>query len=103
MVLFQTRLRARASHARRAQGRRPAPLHSAGHVGHRMMPRPRLADEDARRRASTELDRNFIVEAGAGTGKTRILVDRIENLVAAGTVPLRNVVAITFTEKAAAE
>jgi ATP-dependent helicase/nuclease subunit A len=67
-----------------------------------MMPRP-LPDEAARRRAGTELDRTFIVEAGAGTGKTRLLVDRIEHLVASGTVPLRNVVAITFTEKAAAE
>ena len=67
-----------------------------------MMPRS-LPDEDARRRASIELGRNFIVEAGAGTGKTRLLVDRIENLVASGAVPLRNVVAITFTEKAAAE
>jgi ATP-dependent helicase/nuclease subunit A len=67
-----------------------------------MMPRT-LPDADARRRAATELDRNFIVEAGAGTGKTRLLVDRIENLVASGTVLLRDVVAITFTEKAAAE
>ena len=64
---------------------------------------PSLPDDAARRRAGTELDRTFIVEAGAGTGKTRLLVDRIEHLVASGTVPLRNVVAITFTEKAAAE
>src|SRR6516162_4281115 len=67
-----------------------------------MTPRP-LPDEDARRRVRTDLEHNFMVEAGAGTGKTRLLVDRIEALVASGRVSLRKVVAITFTEKAAAE
>lgn len=62
-----------------------------------------LPDETARQRVRTELDRNFLVEAGAGTGKTRLLVDRIENLVKSGRARLRNVVAITFTEKATAE
>jgi ATP-dependent helicase/nuclease subunit A len=62
-----------------------------------------LPDEKARQRIRTRLDENFLVEAGAGTGKTRLLVDRIEALVATGTARLRNVVAITFTEKAAAE
>jgi ATP-dependent helicase/nuclease subunit A len=63
----------------------------------------RLPDEDARERVRTDLDRNFLVEAGAGTGKTRLLVDRIENLIASGRARLRHVVAITFTESAAAE
>ena len=62
-----------------------------------------LADERARQRVRTDLDQNFVVEAGAGTGKTRLLVDRIEGLVASGRTRLRKVVAITFTEKAAAE
>jgi ATP-dependent exoDNAse (exonuclease V) beta subunit len=62
-----------------------------------------LPDEAARERVRTQLDQTFVVEAGAGTGKTRLLVDRVENLVASGKARLRNVVAITFTEKAAAE
>jgi ATP-dependent helicase/nuclease subunit A len=63
----------------------------------------RLADEAARERIRTRLDENLVVEAGAGTGKTKLLVDRVEALIAAGKMRLSNVVAITFTEKAAAE
>jgi ATP-dependent helicase/nuclease subunit A len=42
------------------------------------------------------------VTAGAGSGKTRTLVGRYLNLVDSG-LPLRGIVAITFTEKAARE
>lgn len=59
-------------------------------------------DDAARRRVRTELHRAFVVEAGAGTGKTTLLIDRIGQLVLAGT-PLRALAAITFTEKAAGE
>ncbi len=66
------------------------------------MSRP-LIDFDARRTAATEFDRNLVVEAGAGTGKTSLLVERVLNLVLSGTTGFENLVAITFTEKAAAE
>jgi len=45
---------------------------------------------------------NVALEASAGTGKTRILVDRYINLLRAGVDPA-NILAITFTRKAAAE
>jgi ATP-dependent helicase/nuclease subunit A len=45
---------------------------------------------------------NVALEASAGTGKTRVLVDRYINLLKAGVDPA-NVLAITFTRKAAAE
>ncbi len=45
---------------------------------------------------------NVIVTAGAGSGKTRTLVGRYLWLLETG-VPLRGIVAITFTEKAARE
>src|SRR5581483_8981142 len=63
-----------------------------------------LLDRDSRDRIRDDLDRNLFVEAGAGTGKTRVLVDRVVRLVATGTVrDAANLVAITFTEAAAAE
>jgi ATP-dependent helicase/nuclease subunit A len=46
--------------------------------------------------------RDVVVTAGAGTGKTRTLVARYLSLLAEG-LPLRSVVAITFTKKAARE
>ncbi|MCP4534739.1 MAG: UvrD-helicase domain-containing protein, partial [Delftia sp.] len=52
--------------------------------------------------AIVERGRGVVVTAGAGTGKTRTLVARYLSLLAAG-VPLRGIVAITFTKKAARE
>ncbi|MEP7118404.1 MAG: UvrD-helicase domain-containing protein, partial [Acidobacteriota bacterium] len=45
---------------------------------------------------------NVALEASAGTGKTKVLVDRYVNLLRIGVEP-RRVLAITFTRKAAAE
>ena len=45
---------------------------------------------------------NVTLEASAGTGKTRVLVDRYIRLIEAGAAP-RNILAITFTRKAASE
>ena len=81
----------------------------------------RAADANSRRIAQTEFARPVAIEAGAGTGKTAILVARVlawclgpgwERVLARepGAEPartaervLRGVVAITFTEAAAAE
>jgi ATP-dependent helicase/nuclease subunit A len=61
-------------------------------------------DEQHRLRIRTDLDTTLFVEAGAGSGKTSALVGRILQLVTGPSpVPLRNIAAITFTEKAAAE
>ncbi|PYU88887.1 MAG: hypothetical protein DMG08_23880, partial [Acidobacteria bacterium] len=61
-----------------------------------------------RERAARETNRSFAVEASAGTGKTRILIDRILHLVLekgpdGPPVRLSTIAAITFTEKAAGE
>src|SRR5690606_27926870 len=56
----------------------------------------------ADRAAAVDPRLNVVLEASAGTGKTRVLVDRYVNLVRAGVEP-RNILAITFTRKAAAE
>ncbi|MCZ6570271.1 MAG: UvrD-helicase domain-containing protein [Deltaproteobacteria bacterium] len=61
------------------------------------------SDLEARRRAVTTYERNLVIVAGAGTGKTSLLVERILNQVVEQRLPLRQLAAITFTEKAALE
>ncbi|MGI8662884.1 MAG: UvrD-helicase domain-containing protein [Acidimicrobiales bacterium] len=69
-----------------------------------LVPGVEPVDAAARRHISDDLDRNLFVEAGAGTGKTTVLVARVVNLVARGVlVEPSELVAITFTEAAAAE
>ena len=65
-------------------------------------------DAEERSRAVQRTDLSFVVEASAGTGKTRTLLDRILHLVLesgpdGSPVPISRVCAITFTEKAAGE
>jgi ATP-dependent helicase/nuclease subunit A len=60
-------------------------------------------DQETRERIRVEIDRNMCVEAGAGTGKTTIMVDRIVEIVRTGYATIDSMVIITFTEKAAAE
>ena len=68
-----------------------------------MRPAEKLVDQEERDRAAKDLSQSYIVEASAGTGKTTVLVTRIINLIRGGEAGLEEVVAITFTEKAAAE
>lgn len=60
-------------------------------------------DTITRQRIESELDKNFIVEAAAGTGKTTSLVNRMVALVQRGTCRIDQLAAVTFTRKAAAE
>ena len=48
-------------------------------------------------------DRDVFLEAGAGTGKTRVLVERYCDAIAVDGVEPERILAFTFTEKAAAE
>ncbi len=61
------------------------------------------ADQAVRDRVVRDFDTTFLLEAGAGTGKTTVLVSRILALVRTGRATLDRIVAITFTEKAAGE
>ena len=63
-----------------------------------------LRDQDARTAASTLLSQSAFIEAGAGTGKSTTLVERIINtLTRSNPIPITSVAAITFTERAGAE
>lgn len=62
-----------------------------------------LADAEARRLIRTALGETMVVEAAAGTGKTTELVYRMVAVLAEGRAEVEEIVAVTFTEKAAGE
>ncbi|HEY8427159.1 MAG TPA: UvrD-helicase domain-containing protein, partial [Sandaracinaceae bacterium] len=62
-----------------------------------------MSDAEARRRIAEDLDQSFVVEAAAGTGKTTALIGRMIALIRTGRARLEEIVAVTFTEKAAGE
>src|SRR3990167_975007 len=71
------------------------------------MPEP--IDTITRNIAVTEQDINIVVTAGAGTGKTTLLVNRMLHLLLGHKrfqkeeSPILRIVAMTFTDKAASE
>ena len=58
---------------------------------------------DDRRLIAEALDESLVVEAAAGTGKTTELVNRVVRLIQTGAASIEQIVAVTFSEKAAGE
>lgn len=59
-------------------------------------------DKLSREKIRNDINTNFFVEAGAGSGKTSVLVDRMVSMVEGG-VDISKICAITFTKAAAGE
>ncbi|MEO7133884.1 MAG: UvrD-helicase domain-containing protein, partial [Vicinamibacterales bacterium] len=62
-----------------------------------------LNDEQSRAAIITDLDRNLLVEAGAGSGKTHMMAARMAAGIASGKYQIEHMAAVTFTRKAASE
>ncbi len=61
-----------------------------------------IKDTESRNRIVSDINTNFFVEAGAGSGKTTMLVNRMVAMVEAG-IDISKISAITFTKAAAGE
>ena len=93
-------LGARPRHPRARVLRRPCRARRLRRQGRAR--RMTTTDQVSRDAIGAVLDRTLFVEAGAGTGKTHALVNRIVSLLRAGHA-MRGIAAITFTEAAASE
>ncbi|HQR07390.1 MAG TPA: UvrD-helicase domain-containing protein [Gemmatales bacterium] len=60
-------------------------------------------DQHVRDLLVTDFDRNFLIEASAGSGKTTVLVERLVQMLAKGHAKVNEIAALTFTRKAAGE
>ena len=58
---------------------------------------------DDQKKAIEIRDKNIIVSAAAGSGKTRVLVDRVVSLMIEEKIPIKNMIIVTFTNKASVE
>ena len=67
------------------------------------MSESRAIDLESRRLVRKDLLTNILLEAGAGSGKTQMLAERMAAGVAAGVYSIEQMAAVTFTRKAASE
>ena len=64
----------------------------------------RITNEDDKRKdIVNNCNSNCMIEAGAGAGKTTIIIDRIINQFKSGKIDASQLVVITFTKAAAGE
>ena len=59
-------------------------------------------DQLSRDKIKNDISSNYFVEAGAGSGKTSVLVERMASMVEKG-IDISKICAITFTKAAAGE
>lgn len=62
-----------------------------------------ILELDDNQRAASQIDTNAVIAAGAGSGKTRVLAARFVYLIIEKEIPVDEILALTFTKKAASE
>ena len=81
-----------------------APPPAAARRRHLRLQPPLLADLTARQRSAvTHGDGPVLIVARAGTGKTTVITRRIASLIAHQLADARQILALTFTDRAALE
>ena len=86
----------------RASARPGAAAHDLPRRRAREWPEPSMIAQLTAQRAAVEARGVVVVSAGAGTGKTTVLVERVRAAIEAGLEPER-VLVVTYTERAARE
>ncbi len=104
LIAAEPRIKPRKRRSRQAPHEAGATKQSPVPVLELLPPNDPLAGLDPNQRAVAEQAHGpLLVVAGPGSGKTRTLVSRIAHLVSQGGLPTESVLAITFTNQAAAE
>ena len=62
-----------------------------------------MKELDKNQKLAVECDKNAVVSAGAGAGKTTVLSERYLRLISEGKAGVENILTLTFTRKAATE
>ncbi len=74
-----------------------------GHVNSSVLPAAKFSPDERQREAIEHVRGPMMVIAGAGTGKTTVLVQRIANLIREGHARPDQILALTYTDNAAEE
>jgi DNA helicase-2/ATP-dependent DNA helicase PcrA len=72
-------------------------------VASTVLPATKIIPDERQRQAIEHLDGPMLVIAGAGTGKTTVLTQRVANLIREGHARPDEVLALTYTDNSAAE
>jgi DNA helicase II / ATP-dependent DNA helicase PcrA len=72
-------------------------------VASTVLPATRIIPDERQQQAIDHIDGPMLVIAGAGTGKTTVLTQRIANLIREGQARPGEIVALTYTDNSAAE